>query len=180
MIDTTRTIEIRQSPWQTLLLIAGALVFVALGTLMISGSIGKARPDIFVQAIGWISVLFFGACGIVGGWRFMTVRGPVVTLSPVGIRDMRIAEETIPWRAIRGISTWEYQRQKVMVLQVDPALERRLTLSTIARMSRRANAALGADGLCVAATGLSMRYADLLATTKAYAREYGGEFPLSP
>jgi hypothetical protein len=142
---------------------------------MISGSIGKSQPDVFVQAIGWISVLFFGACGIVGGWRFMTVRGPVVTISPAGIRDVRVAREAIPWRSIRGISTWEYQRQKVMVLQVDPAIEKRLTLSTIARMSRRANTALGADGLCVAATGLSMRYADLLATTMAYAREYAGE-----
>jgi hypothetical protein len=96
MIDTTRTIEIRQSPWQTLLLIAGALAFLAIGMLMITGSIGKSQPDVFVQAIGWVSVLFFGACGIVGGWRFMTVRGPVVTISPAGIRDVRVAREAIP------------------------------------------------------------------------------------
>jgi hypothetical protein len=172
MIDTTRTIEIRQSPWRMLLLIAGALAFVVLGLALIYGWMDARRSDHFVQAIGWISVLFFGACGLVGAWRLMSVRGPVVTISPQGIRDVRIAKETIPWPAIHDISTWSFQYQKVMVLAVDPAVERRLTLSAIARMSRRANASLGADGLCIAATGLSMRYDDLLATTKAYAESY--------
>jgi hypothetical protein len=174
MIDTTRTIEIRQSPWRMLMLIAGALAFVVLGLALIFGWMDERRSGHFVQAIGWISVVFFGACGLVGAWRLVSVRGPVVTISPAGIRDVRVAKETIPWRVIHDISTWEYQRQKVMVLDVDPAVERRLTLSMVARMSRRANASLGADGLCVAATGLSMRYDDLLATTRAYAEAYGG------
>jgi hypothetical protein len=81
----------------------------------------------------------------------LSVSGPVVTVTPEGIRDTRVAAEVIPWSAITGISTWQYRGQKIMVLAVDPATESGLTLTRIARWSRGANRALGADGLCIAA-----------------------------
>jgi hypothetical protein len=71
---------------------------------------------------------------------------------------------------VRNISTWSYQREKAMVLAVDPAVEDQLTLTAIARWTRGANRALGADGLCITARGLKISYDALLDTCIAYAQ----------
>ena len=103
-------------------------------------------------------------------WTLLTARGPVVTITPEGIRDTRIAADVIPWSAVQGITTWEHRRQKILVFDVDPAVESRLALSRIARWSRDTNRALGADGLCVSAQGLAIDHDTLLNTSLAYAQ----------
>ena len=70
---------------------------------------------------------------------------------------------------MQDISTWGIQGQKIMVLAIDPAVESRLTTTPIARWSRGANRALGADGLCITAQGLKIDYKSLLQTSMAYA-----------
>jgi hypothetical protein len=173
-IDTTRRIEIAASPLKLIVLIAGAVAFVALcGFILVTGLHGKYLP-VVAQFTGWFGGAFFGLCAIVGILRLFQAGDPVVTLAPEGIRDTRIAAEFVPWSAIRGVSTWEFRRQKVMVLAVDPAVEHTLTLTRAARWSRSANRALGADGLCVVATGLKTDYDTLLATSTAFARAHGG------
>jgi hypothetical protein len=116
-----------------------------------------------------VGVAFFGLCtwGILR--RLLNASGPVVTLSPEGIRDTRVAKEPIPWSAVTGISTWEYRGQKAMVLAVSPGVEDRLGLTRMARWTRGANRALGADGLCITAAGLKIDYATLLQTSQDYA-----------
>ena len=110
----------------------------------------------------------------IGLWRLVLQRGPVITITPDGIRDTRVAAELIPWRAVQDISTWQYHRQKVMVLAVDPAVESRLTLTRLARWTRSANRALGADGLCIVSNELKISYASLLETSVAYAEAARG------
>ena len=106
---------------------------VVLGIAFVRGIFDETTPHGFSLFIGWASILFFGFCTIVALWRLVTQRGPVVTITPQGIRDIRIVEDFIPWAAIRNISTWEFQRQKAMVLAVDPAVERKLPLTVMAR-----------------------------------------------
>ncbi len=60
-----------------------------------------------------------------------------------------------------------------MVLAMDPAVEAGLRLSAMAQATRRGNARLGADGLCVTAAGLSLGHDDLVAATEAYLAAYG-------
>ena len=170
-IDTTRTIEIAASPWKHLGLIAGGVVLTALSAAIAFDLAPgmAARATDFHKLAGYVGVPFFGLCTIIAAWRLITAGGPVVTITPAGIRDTRVAAELIPWRAVGRISTWEYQRQKIMVLAVDPAVERTLTLTAIARWSRGVNARLGADGLCIAATGLRIKYEALFDIACAYA-----------
>jgi hypothetical protein len=174
MLDTSRTIEIAGSPAKLILLslcgVAMTLVSLAIAVPLFP----DFRPDLLVRIVGSFGAVFFGFCTLIAVVRFARAREPVVTLAPQGIRDTRVAAEFIPWRAIRGLSTWQYQRQKIMVLAVDPAVERTLTLTRIARWSRGPNRALGADGLCVAATGLKIDYDTLFAASVAYARAHGG------
>jgi len=173
-VDTSRTIAITGAPWKMLGL--GVLGF---GMTALSIAITLALPPfarvIFLhQAFGVVGALFFGACTLVIFWRGLTTSGPVVTLSATGIHDRRLAAREIPWEAIRDISTWALQGQKVMVLAVDPAVEATLGLSTIGRLSRGPNRSLGADGLCISAQGLTASYEQLLDVTIAYAEAHGG------
>ncbi|MGE0765475.1 MAG: STM3941 family protein [Hyphomicrobiaceae bacterium] len=172
-MGTDATTAIHGSPWKML-----GLGVLGIGMTALSAVIAVAPPflasvGLFGRTFGVIGALFFGLCTVLIFWRAITSTGAVVTLSPTGLRDVRVASEEIPWSAIRGISTWAFQGQKIMVLDVDPKIEAGLGLSAIARMTHDANRLLGADGLCVASQGLGTSYASLLAITTAYLAAHG-------
>ena len=173
MIDTTRTIEIEGSPVKYIGIIFGCIAFVVLCSLMAFGLMQGNYPAIFVRIVGWVGIVFFVLCAVVSFWRLVTASGPVVTISRDGFRDTRVAAEFVPWRAIRGISTWKVKREQIMVIAIEPAVERTLTLTRIARWTRRANAALGADGLCISTAGLKTDYDTLLSATVGFWRAHG-------
>jgi hypothetical protein len=170
MIDTSGTLHIDSSPWKMLGLFAAAILMTALSGAIALRLLPGVAPGSLHEFIGYIGLLFFGLCAGLLIWRSIRQRSPVVTITPEGIRDTRIAAEFIPWRAVRNISTWSYQRQKIMVLAIDPAVERQLTLTSIARWTRSANRGLGADGLCLSAQGLKISYNALFETSTAYAQ----------
>ncbi len=167
-VDTTRTIEIKQSPWEMLKMLAIGVGFVATSIFI------AYQGNIFYLAIGIFGVVFFGALTLFVLWRLLTLMGPVVTVSPTGVRDRRVAADMIPWSAITGISTWSAYNQPAIILAVRPEVEKRLRVSLITRMTRRANASLGADGLAIASQGLSMGHDALLDTINAYWERAGG------
>jgi hypothetical protein len=101
---------------------------------------------------------FFALCTLVIAWRLFTVSGPVLTISPQGIRDTRVTSELISWDAITGIGTWTHNGQRILVLQVTPEAEKKLLVTKFARLARLANKAVGAGGLCITATGLKISY----------------------
>ncbi|WP_258726512.1 STM3941 family protein [Cellulomonas sp. NS3] len=154
------TVEIGTSPGRTLgLTLLSALMTAASAALALVGE------GVVVVVVGWVGALFFGACGAVWVRRALVQRGAVVTVSPEGFRDVRIARETVPWADVLEISTWTHSGQHVLVLRVADDVWDRLTLTTIARSSRRANRALGADGLAVTAQGLRTTYPELFRLT---------------
>jgi hypothetical protein len=170
MIDTNKQLEIAASPWKFVGLGLIGAVLTMVGAVMAFGLIpGSPAAGSFHQFIGYVGFLFFGLCTAILVWRALTSRGPVVTITPDGIRDSRVAWEIIPWTAVLHISTWTHSGQKIMVLAVDPVVESQLSLTRIAKMTRGANKALRIDGLCVTAQGLKMSYDDLLRTSMAYA-----------
>jgi hypothetical protein len=154
------TVEIGTSPFQTVrLTLLSALMTAASAVLAVFGE----GPVVVV--VGWVGALFFGFCGAVWVRRALVQRGAVVTISPEGFRDVRVARETVPWADVLEISTWTHSGQHVLVLRVADEVWDRLTLTTIARSSRRANRALGADGLAVTAQGLRTSYPELFRLT---------------
>jgi hypothetical protein len=167
-IDTSRIIEIEASPNKLLGLVGMGVAMTAVSAAIAFALLPGVGP--FDQIWGYAGLVFFGAATVVALWRLATMRGPVVTITPSGIRDIRIAAELVPWSGITRISTWAYAGQKVMVLKVDPACESGLTLSATARWTRGANRALGADGLAITAQGLKIDYQTLFDTSMAYAQ----------
>jgi hypothetical protein len=169
--DTHRALEIEASPVRMFGLAALGLLMTALSAVFVLG-VFPVPPGSFAEFAGYAGTVFFGACTALILWRAFTTRGPVVTITPDGIRDVRVAEEIIPWSEVNDIRIWESNGQRVMVLAVPPGIEAGLGLTRIARWTRGANRALGADGLCVTAQGLKIGFDELLATSLAYARAW--------
>lgn len=167
-IDTSSTIEIGYSPLKMLGLAMLFLTLSAAAGGVAFGLILDIAPNSARRFVGWLGFLFFGLATGVICWRGATQRSPILTLSPCGILDTRVAPEVIPWRAVHTVSTWSAYCQKSMVLGIDPALMARLSLTRHARWTRNANRLFGLDGVWVQLQGLKIRYRDLLAAAIAY------------
>jgi hypothetical protein len=166
--DTTRTIEFDASPTRLLTLLAFSGMSTAIAAALAFRLLPNLPNDPTVVSAGYTGLVFFTFCAAVAVWRLLAQRGPVVTVSPAGLRDVRVAAEPIPWRAIKSISTMQMQRQTVLLIAIDPTDEARLTLTRVARWMRTANRAHGVDGLVVSAHGLKVGYPTLFYTCRDY------------
>lgn len=122
----------------------------------------------FEVAACYIGAVFFGLATCRMLWRLMSARQPVVFISRVGIRDTRLADETIAWSAVRKIMLWEQRAQKFVVLKVDPLVAERFSGGLLTQALSMMNKALGADGVIVNAGGLTMDVEKLLEACKQY------------
>jgi hypothetical protein len=162
-MDVSRPIEVYQSLWRTALLAVLGFAMTALAAALLLVPMPPGFEAEFVAIAGWIGLVFFGACTLLILWRGFTVRGPVLVLSPSGWHDSRVSASAVPWTAVQDIKTWSFQGQRIIVVTVDPETESRIGLTVLVRWSRGANAAVGADGLCVNSSGLTMGHDALLA-----------------
>jgi hypothetical protein len=172
-IDTSRTIEIEIAPatWVKLIGLSALCVFVSASIAF--DWIHRKPADSPDRLIGWWGLAVSGPMLVFGLWRLLTRRGPVVTISPEGIRDIRIQRAFIPWNAVRGVATWEYGRSKFLVLALDPAVQKSLPFSWLARLLRGLHRLFGPEGLYIVASGLSMDFELLVRIVRAYARQHG-------
>jgi hypothetical protein len=172
--DTSHTIDIHASPTRLLALLMFSVLSTGLAAALAFGNVPNMPDDRSAITAAYSGLIFFGFCAAVAIWRLIALRGPVVTISPEGLRDRRIAPEVIRWRSIAGISTWQMQRQLVLIVKVDPAAEARLSLTRVARWMRTANRAHGTDGLVVSAHGLKVGYPTLFYTCRDYWETWRG------
>jgi hypothetical protein len=166
--DTSGTIEFHASPARLLTLLTFSVMSTGIAAALALRLYPSVPNDPAAVTAGYSGLVFFSFCAAVAIWRLIAQRGAVVTLSPSGLLDRRVTAEPIPWRAIKSISTWQMQRQMVLVVVVDPAVEAGLTLTRLARWTRNANRTLGADGLVVSAHGLKVGYPTLFYTCRDY------------
>lgn len=166
-MKTAPTIEIEASLVAAVLHITAGLAGTVLFAL-VACHIFPAMNDVYDLMIGGVGSAASALWTALSVWRLATLRGPIVTIAPHGIRDRRICGEMVPWSAVARVSTREDYRSKVMVLSIDPRTERALTRTWRSRLTRDAGRRLGADGLCVTALGLRTSHETLFATTLAY------------
>src|SRR5690242_7373065 len=97
MTDTSRTLIIESSPVKLLGLAAGGLLMTAGAIFIVVAA--DARP--FTKWVGgYFGTVFFGLCTCVALWRLVQSPRPVITISPEGLRDSRVAAALIPWSAV--------------------------------------------------------------------------------
>jgi hypothetical protein len=146
-------IALAASPARTLALLAGSIAFAVLGAAMAFGWLEAVEPWSRGWLAGWACLIFFPICAVLGLRQALT-SGPVVTVGPRGIRDTRLSPDWIPWTAIVGISETSVRGTHFLKLRIDPAFEATMSLTALARLGRRGNAALGHGGYAIAAVGL--------------------------
>jgi hypothetical protein len=163
---TEGTVEIKGSPAKLLGLVAIGILMTGACALVVFGYIPVAAGSLR-QFLVWVGMPFFGLCTLLAASRLLRASDTVVTLSPEGLLDTRLSQRPIPWSAIQEVGVWTMQGQKVIVLPVPPETEKSVGLTRIASWSRGANKKLGANGLCVMASGLKTSHDALLAQITA-------------
>lgn len=111
--------EAYPSRWRLALITLAASTFVIAGMWMggAFGSVPSSRryAEGFTFAIGWFGAAFGGLCGGIAIKR-MFETGVQVQIGPRGILWATWSDRTIPWSEITDVTTWSYNRQKMIVL----------------------------------------------------------------
>jgi len=146
---------------------AGLLLSLLCAALAFMWQQGK-NITTFEVAACYVGAVFFGLATFRMLWRLISARSPVVFISRVGIRDLRLADETIAWSSVRKIQIWEQRLQKFVVLKLDPLVAGRFSGGVLGRALSLMNKTRGADSVIVNAGGLTMDVKTLLETCKQY------------
>lgn len=96
-------------------------------------------------------------------------RREVVSISAAGIRDIRIAPETIPWSKIRSVSVRPMWTHRFVMLDVEPGFEETLTIPRLARWTRPLNAGMGFPELLLNPAGLDAGVQEIVAAISVFA-----------
>lgn len=164
------------SRWRIALLILGSIIFV-IGGLVMVGAFGSL-PDssryspTVVFAVGWLSVSFFGLCGLVWTKRMFETREQL-RIGPTGIYSAQWSDQTIPWSEIADISVWSFKKQKSIILHLrDPS---RFPARGIASMLAGGNRMLTGGHLAITLTGTDREFDDaMLAISHFRLQQTGG------
>ncbi|MET4386324.1 hypothetical protein ABIB73_002069 [Bradyrhizobium sp. F1.4.3] len=146
---------------------AGLLLTLLCAALAFNWHLGK-NITTFQIAACYVGVAFFGLATCKMLWTLISSREPVVFISRVGIRDTRLADETIAWSSVRDILIWQHRTQTIVVLKVDPLVAERFAGGFLKRVLSLMNRALGANGVILNAGGLTMDAETLFDTCKQY------------
>jgi len=145
-VDASRDLEI--SPCATplrLLVAAGFAMTLLSASLAFDWWDGLGDYDTMV---GFAGVVVFALLTIRLIWMLPTERGPVVVVTPYGIRDLRIGNEFLPWDSIAEISAEERGGHKMIVLTPTPGLRRQLcSIRNLARGAQNNRIVIRSEGL---------------------------------
>ena len=145
-IDAFHDLEISPCTTQLRLLVAAGFAMTLLSAaLAFDWWDGLGGYDTMA---GYAGVVVFGlmTCRLI--WMLPAERGPVVIVTPYGIRDLRVGNEFLLWDSIAEISADECRGHKMIVLTPTPALQRQLcTIRTSARRAHNDRIVIRLDGL---------------------------------
>jgi hypothetical protein len=156
-ISWLSVVEIHRSPWRAVGLFLACCGFTAISAWMVYAHPGTGRravtPGSFAEFAAYVGVVFFGLCAVLMVPKLFQ-RGPVVSVGPWGIFDRRLSTDWIPWEAIRSVTPVQIQRQRMLVLEVDPKADSGLPWTKRARRMARMNRAFGPYGYWMGAADL--------------------------
>lgn len=109
-------------------------------------------------AMGYLGIAIFGAITTWLIWLLPTERGPVVIVTPYGVRDLRMGNDFLPWDSIADISAEQCRGQKVIVLSPTPGLQRQLSCIHVGVQS---------DRIMIRSEGLATDFDTLLRACRA-------------
>ena len=164
MIDASAPFVAYSAPARLYAMAALCAGFVALCLWL-----ALTQADGLTVFLSWVGTVFFGGCFAILVYRARQGRAPVVVLTSEGLIDARLMTASMPWDAVQRVGEWTMNRQRVIVVTPFPEYEPHLHLTRLARMSRKANTALGANGLAITASGTDTDTDTLMGAITAFA-----------
>jgi hypothetical protein len=151
------------SLWKLLSILAATLAFVAISA-WIAGFWGVFLGE-GIAWIGWIGMLFFGACALATAWRVFE-RDEQLRICKLGVRFKSWSNDTVPWSEIEDISTWSMHGQSSIILHLkDPScFPSTRALGRLASINR---AMTGGD-IPIQMVGTNKRFAEALAAIEYF------------
>jgi hypothetical protein len=134
-IDASHDLEIGQCVMRLRLLVAAGFAMTLLSASLVFDWWGDLGA--YDVAMGYAGVALFGPVTAWLVWMLPTERGPVLILTPYGIRDLRIGNEFLMWDSIAAVSAEEDRGHRVIVLTPTPALQRQLSCIRAAAQNDR-------------------------------------------
>ncbi|MGO9116385.1 MAG: STM3941 family protein [Desulfomonilaceae bacterium] len=179
-MDTPDEMAIELSKKKWLLVIAGSTLFVILGFWLLTLDLEAVKPlgplwnPISVRGAGWVSVIFFGLCGIVGLIKLLD-RKPGLQFTKMGIIDNAsgVSAGLIPWSDILGTEIYEFLGQRSLVVKVinpDGYIE---TGNPLKRWTKKGNYNLCGSPITISSKGLKIDFNELVNVFNAYISKYG-------
>ena len=134
-------------------MLLGSLAFVTAG-IWIAGGFGEA-PEPGREWVGWLSILFFGACGLVIGGRLFD-DDVQIRISGSGIYSRQWSEQTIPWGAVTEVSVWRFKRNKFLILHL--VRPEHYPPTTFSAKMAKANRTLTGGDIAIDLTGMDCSF----------------------
>lgn len=171
---------IELSKTKLLLLVFGSLAFIVIGAWMVSIDAAQIEAQrrfnnpLFVHGIGWVGILFFGWCGVIGARKFFDKK-PGLIFSSVGITDNSsgVSAGLIPWNEISGFNVYEIQKQKMLIVLLKNPDKYIEIGSAIKRTLNRTNFKMCGSPVAISSNSLKINFDDLLKMTNEYFTRYG-------
>lgn len=170
-IDPTETIEISASASQLL----GSFILTVLASIGVGAAVWLNVAILTTPAL----IAFLIGMSVLVGLSFLLARlmlrsdTPVVTISPEGVRDIRLSEDMITWQDIEAVRTLRNRQVPGIELILSKQAEKDLTYKPLPRLLRNYRGLSSSVRYAVSAHGVKMRHQQLLATLKAYAEAHG-------
>lgn len=162
---------------KVILLILGAIIFVALGAWFLSldpqdiESSRRFNNPILIYGIGISSIVFSGLCGFVGIKKLFD-KSPGQILNSEGILDNSsgLSAGIIPWSEVVDIGQYQVQKQKFVSIYVQDPEKYVNTGNALKRMANRANMKMCGTPINISANSLKIGYDELLETIQNHYR----------
>jgi hypothetical protein len=163
---------------KVLLLIVGAIGFVALGLWMFQldaewiESQRRFNSPTLVHSIGVAAMVFFGVATVAGVRKLFDSK-PGLVLSSVGVLIDSSSAGLIPWSDITRFDTYVIQKQKLLVVKL-VAPEKYLRAGGFLRQAaNRANMGMLGSPIAIASSTLKISFDELVTLCDAYLAKYG-------
>lgn len=178
MKNDDRIIELSKT--KILLLITGALVFVALGIWMYRldpawiEAQRRFNNPVLVHGIGIVSAVFFGLCGAVGIKKLFDKK-PGLVLSAAGIVDNSSGASAglIPWSEIQGFSIVEIQKQRMLIIKLADPEKYIQAGGSMKRALNRMNLKMCGSPIAISSNSLKINFNELVSLCNSYHTKYG-------
>lgn len=168
------------SKTKLLLLVFGSLVFIIIGLWMVSletahiESQRRFNSFLFVHGIGYISLVFFGLCGIIGLKKLFDKK-PGLILSNTGITDNSsgFSAGFVAWNEITGFDVYQTHNQKMLVVLLNNPEKHIEMGSAFRRTLIKASYKMSGSPVVITSSSLKINFDELLKTCNEYFAKYG-------